>query len=463
MKKLYAHQILVLLFLVGIQKSILGQNVGIGTNTPHPTSKLEIESQNSGLLIPRLTTAQRDAIANPATSLLIYNVDTDCIEMYSATNQWISIGCGCQLPGTFFASSASSVTAVSFIANWSTASGATSYFLDVATDPSFTNFVSGYNNLNVGNVISYNVSGLNCNTTYYYRLRAINSCGVTAYTNTINVTTTECKMIYDYIGTNTQTFVVPSGVNQISIKLWGAGGGGGGYDANGNGGNGGGGAFVSNTSVSVSPGDILTIYVGGGGTYGSNCVAGTGGGTGGWGYGIGGNGGNAGGSGFSGAGGGGGGASAIVNQTTSTLIAVAGGGGGGGGGGNVGVTNGGNGGGGGQNGSPAGSGSAGGTAGGSANEHGTNGQNRSGDGGGAGGGGGGWNGGTGGTTATCDCGAAGGGGGNSFGGSIINATGQNAANNTDPDLCTNCARGGNGDNDCSGTPQNGGHGRVVII
>jgi len=70
--------------------------------------------------------------------------------------------------------------------------GATTYFLDVATDNSFTNFVPGFNNLNVGNVTSYNVTGLTCNTTYYYRVRAGNSCGTSGNSNVITVTTSAC-------------------------------------------------------------------------------------------------------------------------------------------------------------------------------------------------------------------------------------------------------------------------------
>jgi hypothetical protein len=81
------------------------------------------------------------------------------------------------------------VTGGGFTANWNAATSATAYFLDVATDNSFTNFVAGYNNLNVGNVLTYNVSGLSPNQTYYYRLRtAIGSCispnSVTGIVNT---------------------------------------------------------------------------------------------------------------------------------------------------------------------------------------------------------------------------------------------------------------------------------------
>jgi hypothetical protein len=67
-----------------------------------------------------------------------------------------------------------------FTANWSSVTHATAYMLTVASDNGFSNIVSGYNGLNVGNVTSYNVSGLNPNTTYYYRVEAANACGNSA-------------------------------------------------------------------------------------------------------------------------------------------------------------------------------------------------------------------------------------------------------------------------------------------
>ena len=46
--------------------------VGINTNTPDASSALDIESNTGGILIPRLTETQRDAISSPATGLMIY-------------------------------------------------------------------------------------------------------------------------------------------------------------------------------------------------------------------------------------------------------------------------------------------------------------------------------------------------------------------------------------------------------
>jgi phosphodiesterase/alkaline phosphatase D-like protein len=87
------------------------------------------------------------------------------------------------------ASAATNVTSTGFTANWSLVAGATGYNLDVATDASFTSPVSGYNNLSVGAVLTYAVTGLASNTPYYYRVRATNAGGTSGNSNTINPTT----------------------------------------------------------------------------------------------------------------------------------------------------------------------------------------------------------------------------------------------------------------------------------
>lgn len=76
-------------------------------------------------------------------------------------------------------------------ANW-TASGGVTYSLDVATDAAFTNFVSGYNNLNVGNVSTYAVTNVPPGP-IYYRVRKNSSCGVSANSNTISYQTLQLQ------------------------------------------------------------------------------------------------------------------------------------------------------------------------------------------------------------------------------------------------------------------------------
>ena len=84
------------------------------------------------------------------------------------------------------------MTFSSFRANWSGVSGAIDYRLDVSTSSSFTTYVPGYQDLHVGNVTGYNVTGLNPSTTYYYRVRAYNGCATSANSSTKSVLTLAC-------------------------------------------------------------------------------------------------------------------------------------------------------------------------------------------------------------------------------------------------------------------------------
>jgi choloylglycine hydrolase len=82
-----------------------------------------------------------------------------------------------------------------FTGTWSAMSGTTGYRLDVSTDSSFSSFVSGFQNLDVGSVTSETVSGLSANTTYYYRVRAYNSAGTGPNSNVIAATTNPSPVI----------------------------------------------------------------------------------------------------------------------------------------------------------------------------------------------------------------------------------------------------------------------------
>ena len=159
-------------------------------------------------------------------------------------------------------------------------------------------------------------------------------------TPTTSVTSSVPASIKSNVFTSgTTVFTVPARVTSIAITALGAGGGAGGNDAGAAGHAGYPGAVVSYT-VSVTPGDKLTINIGTGGKGG---LDGTGGATGGLGgtdpAGIynGGLGGNAGGSGSSGGGGGGGAATSILLNGSTLLVAAGGGGGGGAGNGPVGL------------------------------------------------------------------------------------------------------------------------------
>lgn len=69
---------------------ILSAQVGIGTTIPNANTMLDINSNSKGVLFPRLTDAQRDAIAIPAEGLFIYNLDSHDYQYYNGT-EWLAL------------------------------------------------------------------------------------------------------------------------------------------------------------------------------------------------------------------------------------------------------------------------------------------------------------------------------------------------------------------------------------
>src|SRR5206468_3056094 len=63
--------------------------------------------------------------------------------------------------------------------------------------------VPGYRKLDVGNLTSYPVTGLNPSTTYYYRVRAYNACATSSNSSTISLKTTACTPKAPSVGSAT--------------------------------------------------------------------------------------------------------------------------------------------------------------------------------------------------------------------------------------------------------------------
>ncbi|WP_246516210.1 hypothetical protein [Aequorivita echinoideorum] len=87
---------LILLFILLITSQIFSQ-VGIGNTNPNPTAALDITSTTQGMLAPRMTTAQRNAITTPANSLLVYDTTAESFFYYDSTpapGAWVRLNSG---------------------------------------------------------------------------------------------------------------------------------------------------------------------------------------------------------------------------------------------------------------------------------------------------------------------------------------------------------------------------------
>ena len=76
------------------------QNIAINNDgfAPDASAMLDVQSTSKGLLLPRMTAAQRSTIAMPATGLLVYQTDGSPGFYYnagtSATPNWLQLPSG---------------------------------------------------------------------------------------------------------------------------------------------------------------------------------------------------------------------------------------------------------------------------------------------------------------------------------------------------------------------------------
>jgi hypothetical protein len=82
-------------FLIALSNAttLLSQGVGINNtnSTPDASAMLDVNSTDKGILVPRMTTTQRAAIANPATGLLVFDNTSTSFWFYNGT-AWTELG-----------------------------------------------------------------------------------------------------------------------------------------------------------------------------------------------------------------------------------------------------------------------------------------------------------------------------------------------------------------------------------
>jgi hypothetical protein len=90
MKK-YSYSFVLFLFVATCWSQNSG--IGIGTANPHPRAILEVRSATQGLLVPRMTQAQRASIVSPANGLMLHCTDCSPSGLYVYDgNSYIPVG-----------------------------------------------------------------------------------------------------------------------------------------------------------------------------------------------------------------------------------------------------------------------------------------------------------------------------------------------------------------------------------
>lgn len=84
---------LILFCVVWLSTAIQSQNIAINATgaAPAASAMLDIASTTSGLLIPRMTSAQKSVIATPATGLIVYQTDGVAGFYYYDGTQWLPL------------------------------------------------------------------------------------------------------------------------------------------------------------------------------------------------------------------------------------------------------------------------------------------------------------------------------------------------------------------------------------
>jgi hypothetical protein len=87
------------LLLISHSTQLAAQNIGIGTTTPNASAQLDVSSTTKGILIPRMSDAEKNAIPSPAQVLIVFNTNTNSFQYYNGVS-WANISHSGIISGT---------------------------------------------------------------------------------------------------------------------------------------------------------------------------------------------------------------------------------------------------------------------------------------------------------------------------------------------------------------------------
>jgi len=182
---------LIIVLLIILPFFSFSQNRTVITDKPsqdaHPSAVLELISDDKGFLLPRMETDERDIIDDPAESLLIFNEETNCVEVY-IQDEWHELWCSPVIP---------------------------LYELNIETDPLGCGFVSGDGEYEEGEVVEIFADPNKCYDFAYWS-------GDTDYVDDPNSQTTNVTMpAYDITliaNFEDNEMEIPSGTFDVLIE-----------------------------------------------------------------------------------------------------------------------------------------------------------------------------------------------------------------------------------------------------
>lgn len=207
-----------LLFFM-IMTATISAQVGVGTITPDASSVLDVSSTTQGMLAPRMTTAQKNAISSPADGLLVYDTDLKAFcNFNSTTNSWTVIGANSSQRNKFKRIRSTDALATVLAAE-KAAGGNTKYLLDSETLYEINGAINVDLPIDLNNAY---VSGLDANEDKLIKASGNLFEGATGGSvRNLTITANGGGMVYNLNGTTSQTAVmrecVVSGSSNVGI------------------------------------------------------------------------------------------------------------------------------------------------------------------------------------------------------------------------------------------------------